>query len=160
MPLDLSRITKDRPAAIVLGLGQNGLASVRSLGRVGIPIIAMDKDIDKFTARTRYCQKIELQHGKDSTELVDTLLELGPRLPSKAVLFPSGDGPLQRLSEHRDALKEFYHFSFPSHEIVSLTLDKKRFYEFAKNHDIAIPESRFPADAADGPPSGCVRDEG
>lgn len=149
MPLDLSGITEDRPAAIVLGLGQNGLASVRSLGRAGIPVIALDKDVSKFTARTRYCQKIELKHGKDSLELVDVLLDLGARLPSKAVLFPSGDGPLQRLSEHRDVLEPCYRFSFPSHGIVTLTLDKKLFYQFADEHHIAIPESHFPADAAE-----------
>ena len=147
--LDLSCITEDRPAAIVIGLGQNGLASVRSLARVGIPVIALDRNLNKCTARTRLCQKVELKHGKDSLELIEKLLELGPELPSKAVLFPSGDGPLQRLSEHRDALRDFYHFSFPRHEIVSLTLDKKRFYEFAKRHDIAIPQFHCPTSSAE-----------
>lgn len=148
-PLDLSSMRPELPAAIVLGLGQNGLASVRSLARVGIPVIAIDRDLDTFTARTRLCQKIELRDGKDSMELIDKLLELGPHLPSKAVLFPSGDGPVQRLSEHREALEPFYHFSFPSHENVTLALDKKRFYEFAQRHQIDIPESYFPADGAD-----------
>jgi predicted ATP-grasp superfamily ATP-dependent carboligase len=132
-----------------LGLGQNGLASVRSLARASIPVIAIDRDLKSFTARTRLCQKIELRREKDSTELIDVLLELGLKLPSKAVLFPSGDGPVQRLSEHREELEPYYHFSFPSQENVSLALDKKRFYEFAQAHRILIPESYFPVDRAD-----------
>lgn len=147
--LDLSGLRPELPAAIVVGLGQNGLASVRSLARAGIPVIAVERELDAFTARTRLCQKIELRHRKDSMELIDTLVELGPRLPSKAVLFPSGDGPVERLSAHRSALEPYYHFSFPSHENVALALDKKRFYEFAQAHGIAIPESYFPADSAD-----------
>jgi len=146
--LDLSTISEELPAAIVVGLGQNGLASVRALARAGVPVIALDRDLDKFTARTKLCQKIELRAGKDSVELIDKLLELGPRLPSKAVLFPSGDGPLQRLSEHRDALQDYYRFSFPRHEIVALTLDKKRFYEFAARQNIAIPRFYCPTDSA------------
>lgn len=147
--LDLSAIREDRPAAIVVGLGQNGLASVRSLARAGLPVIAVDQDLMKFTARSRLCQKIELRSGKGSPELVEKLLELGPRLPSKAVLFPSGDAALQRLSEHRGELQPFYRFSFPSRELVALTLDKKRFYEFAKANNIAIPQFFCPTDGGD-----------
>lgn len=147
--VDLSGITPELPAAIVLGLGQNGLASVRSLARVGVPVIAIDRDRDAFTMRTRLCQKLMLRNGMDSVELIDTLLELGPRLPSKAVLFPSNDGAVQNLSQHREALEPYYRFIFPSHETVTMALDKKRFYQFAQQHQLDIPESYYPADGTD-----------
>ena len=46
-----------QPTAVVLGLGQNGMATCRALGRVGIPVIGIDTDLDQPSARTRYATK-------------------------------------------------------------------------------------------------------
>ena len=54
--MDLPRF--DQPPAVVLGLGQNGMATCRALGRVGVPFIALDSDLDQAGAQTRYATKI------------------------------------------------------------------------------------------------------
>lgn len=144
MNVQLDQLQPGHPPAVVLGLGQNGLATVRSLGRLGIPVIGIDRNVKQMTARTRYCQKIQLSGPIDGEELISVLVDLGKRLPQRGVLFPSGDGALYNLSENRERLEAYYHFSFPAKEIVKLTLDKKKFYRFAAEHDIAIPISYFP----------------
>ena len=87
----------DVPAAVVLGLGQNGLATVRALGRQGIPVFGIDRDLRQYTARTRYCKKIMCSDFKKGEGIIQTLIDLGTQLPGKAVLFPSGDHSLHMV---------------------------------------------------------------
>jgi len=130
--------------AIVLGLGQNGLATVRALGRVGIPVIGIDSDLAQPGAQTRYARKV---HCRDfSTEgpaLVECLERIGDELGTKAVLFPSGDINLSVVSEHRERLAQRFHISLPSREVLHTILDKKAFYRFAMEHDLPIARTWF-----------------
>ncbi|WP_028322261.1 hypothetical protein [Desulfatiglans anilini] len=132
------------PAAVVLGLGQNGLATVRSLGRQGIPVIGIDRNLRQYTARTRYCRRLLCTDFKSGEGLVDLLVDLGKRLPRRGVLFPSGDFSLELVSEKRERLAPYYHFSFPQKEIVRLTLNKRQFYTFAALKNFPIPQTFFP----------------
>lgn len=132
------------PRAVVLGLGQNGLATVRALGRQGVPVIGVDSDLTQVTARTRYCEKVRCPDFKRGGSLIPILKDLGARFSSKAVLFPSGDHSLHSVSEMREMLRDHYVFTFPSKDVVRLTLDKKRFYEFAAKRGFPIPQTFFP----------------
>ncbi len=113
-----------KPCAVVLGLGQNGLATVRSLGRHGIPVIGIDRDLRHYTASSRYCTRILSPKYEEGEHLIEILVKLGKTLPQKALLFPSGDFPLHLTSERREFLTDYYHFSFPEREVVRLTLNK------------------------------------
>src|SRR6185369_376730 len=89
----------DRPPAVVLGLGQNGLGTCRALGRVGVPVIGIDNDLTQPGAQTRYCTKIKCDDFlKAGPGLVAALQEIGRSLGQKAVLFPSGDLNVQMIS--------------------------------------------------------------
>jgi predicted ATP-grasp superfamily ATP-dependent carboligase len=129
--------------AVVLGLGQNGLASVRALGRRGVPVIGIDDDLARPGAHSRYCRAVHcpgFRTGGDA--LLAFLLDLGARLPSPAFLLPSGDLNLRLMSEHRDTLARFYRFVLPSPEGVDLALDKRAFYAFAEAHGFSVPQTR------------------
>ncbi len=145
----MMRIDHTKPAAVVLGLGQNGLATVRSLGRHGIPVIGIDQDFRNYTARTRYCRKIMTAKYEEGDHLIEVLVELGKSLPRKGLIFPSGDFPLFLTSERRELLEDYYHFSFPSKDVVRLTLDKNRFYKFASEKNFVIPQTFFPSGSDD-----------
>jgi predicted ATP-grasp superfamily ATP-dependent carboligase len=134
----------DKPPAIVLGMGQNGLATVRALGRMGVPVISIGRNLKQFTARSRYCRKIRCPDFGSGEGLIDLLVEIGRQLPRKGVLFPSGDFSLHLISEKRELLKDYYHFTFPGRDIVNLTLDKKFFYKFAQERGFPIPQTFFP----------------
>jgi len=135
---------REQAPAIVLGLGQNGMATVRALGRLGIPVIGIDSDLDQPGARTRYCRKIRCEDfTRGGPGLIECLHELGKTLPAKAVLIPSGDLNLAAISENREALSEHYLFALPPKEVVKLFLNKKAFYKLAMERGFPIPRTYF-----------------
>jgi predicted ATP-grasp superfamily ATP-dependent carboligase len=134
----------ETPPGIVLGLGQNGLATVRALGRQGVPVIGIDADLEQATARSRYCLPVRCHGFKAGNgALLDTLLDLGRQLPRRGMLFPSGDLNLALVSEQREALAPYFHFALPDREAVRLVLDKRAFYAFALQTGFPIPPTRF-----------------
>ena len=137
------------PYAVVLGLGQNGMATVRALGRSGIPVIGIDDDLSQPSAQTRYARKVHCPDFEaGGPALIDCLMTIGRRLDDKAVLFPSGDMNLIAISDNRDVLGEFYHVALPPKDIVRMFLDKKAFYRFAMERDFPIPKTFFPESPA------------
>jgi D-aspartate ligase len=129
--------------AVVLGLGQNGLASVRALGRRGVPVIGIDDDMDRPGAHSRYCRAMDcpgFRVGGDA--LLAFLVDLGAKLPERPFLIASGDLNLRLVSDHRDTLARFYRFVLPSPEAVDLALDKRAFYAFAEDHGFSVPQTR------------------
>jgi D-aspartate ligase len=134
----------DRPPAIVLGLGQNGLATCRALGRVGIPVIGIDTDLDQPGARTRYCTKVQCDDFlKAGPGLIETLQDIGRQLDHKAVLLPSGDLNVQLISRHREDLDPWFHYRLPSKEVLELFMDKKSFYKIAIERNYPLPRTWF-----------------
>jgi predicted ATP-grasp superfamily ATP-dependent carboligase len=135
-----------QPIAVVLGLGQNGMATCRALGREGIPVIGIDTDLTQASAYTRYATKV---HCRDFLSggpgLVDCLMEIGGGLAHKGVLFPSGDLNQAVVSEHREVLGERFHIAMPPKDVVRMFLNKKLFYQFAMDKGFPIPQTFFPA---------------
>jgi predicted ATP-grasp superfamily ATP-dependent carboligase len=134
--------------AIVLGLGQNGLATVRALARQGISVIGVDGNLRQPTAHTRLCQKVVCRDFRGEG-LLQCLLELGRTLPAKGVLFPSGDISLELISERREVLNAYYLFALPAKEVIRLALNKREFYRFAKQRGYLVPLTAFPRDEAE-----------
>jgi D-aspartate ligase len=135
---------REKAPAIVLGLGQNGMATVRALGRLGIPVIGIDSDLDQPGAQTRYCRKVHCEDfARGGPGLIECLRELGKTLPCKGVLIPSGDLNLAAISENREALSEHYLFALPSKDVVRLFLNKKAFYKLSMERGFPIPRTYF-----------------
>lgn len=133
-----------KPPAVVLGLGQNGLATCRALGRVGIPVLGVDSDLAQPGAKTRYCTPLQCDDfTKGGPGLVPFLVDLGKRIGHKAVLFPSGDLNVQIASENREQLEPYFHLTLPSKEVLNLFLDKKAFYKLAIERGFPLPRTWF-----------------
>lgn len=135
----------DQPPAIVLGLGQNGLATCRALGRVGVPVIGIDTDLSQPGAQTRYATKIQCDDFvKGGRGLIETLQDIGRSLGGhKGVLMPSGDLNVQMISQHREELDEWFLYRLPSKEVLELFMDKKSFYKIAMERDYPLPRTWF-----------------
>src|SRR2546427_12182329 len=101
---------KALPPAVVLGLGQNGLATIRALARMGVPVIGIDNDLEQPGAHTRYARKSHCPgFSTEGPELADHLMRLGADLGQKAVLFPSGDIYLTFVSVNLERLAADIH---------------------------------------------------
>lgn len=130
--------------ALVLGLGQNGLATVRALGRLGIRVFGVDADLSQLGARSRYCSAIECPDFKAAGPgLLQLLEDLGRQFAERPVLFPSGDLNLSLVSDERERLARWYRLSLSRREVVRRALDKRAFYEFAMRHALPIPRTFF-----------------
>ena len=89
---------KKKPYAVVLGLDHiNGIQTVRILANHRIPIIGIAKDPDHYCVRTRLCEKI-LFTDTSSEALIDSLVQIGPTLGTKAVLYPCTDAIVSIVS--------------------------------------------------------------
>lgn len=128
------------PTAVVLGLRENGLGVVRSLGREGVPVIAVDDAVDRFYAKTRYAQRVACEdfYGPG---LIDRLCVLGSNLGGGAVLIPTNDMTVALASQYRHRLESAYRHSLPPARMVDLLMDKEATHKFAETNGFLMPRS-------------------
>ena len=147
--------------AVVLGVNGNALGTIRSLASADIPVIAVDfrphhsDPLIWASARTRLADKVWMRRPGtwDSATLVailaESLVDLGRRLETKGVLFPSHDWHVRCLAQHAAMLRPWYHFVIPQDSVLSLLSDKALFYDFAARTGFDIPRTFLPEGLAD-----------
>jgi len=136
-----------------------GLGLVRALGREGVRVFALDPSRRALGMNSRYCEPVITPDIKaDEAGYLEFLLEFGRSLPTKAVLYPTGDPTVVLFSREREALSRYYHYVAPDHATVLSLLTKDGLAAAAAEHDIPAPRTVIPADraaveaAADGLP--------
>jgi D-aspartate ligase len=89
--------TDHEVAAAVVDVGWvNGLAAIRSLGRAGIRVLAVDHRRSALGFRSRYAEPfLSADPGADPQRFVASIRALG-----KVVVFPTHDRELNLISEH------------------------------------------------------------
>ena len=75
--------------------------------------------------------------------LVKGLLNIGPSFSSKPVLLLTDDYDVVEISHRRKEMEQYYHFLLPDHETVRMLMEKGHFTKFAREKDLAIPETIF-----------------
>lgn len=131
--------------ALVVDVGWvNGLAAIRSLGRAGIPVLALDHRESPLGFRSRYAQPVRVPDpAADEDGFVEAVVEAGP-----GVLFPTHDPPLNALARNRDRLDGFL-FPFPSWDRLEAIQDKRHQLETAVAAGVDIPETVYPSSASE-----------
>jgi len=126
--------------AVVAGLDLNGLGVVRSLGQAGVRVVAIDTDLNKPTAATRYGSKLRVK-ALSGPSFVEELLALRPRFASNPVLLLTQEGSVATVSAEREKLAGAYRFTMPEHALMEDLLDKLRFQALAEKHGFPIPQA-------------------
>lgn len=127
------------PYAVLLGLDSiTGLQSARILASCGVPVLALARSPNHYACRTRACRKILLADTR-TEELIERLVELGPRLDRPAVLFPCTDLAVLLVSRCRDRLARWYRVALGEPQVVEMLLDKVRFHRFARQAGLNVP---------------------
>ncbi len=126
--------------AVVAGIDLNGLGLVRALGGAGVPIVALDNDLEKPTAATRYGMKMGIR-ALSGPDFVDDLLALRRRFENNPVLLLTQEASVGTVSAARDRLSQAYRFTLPSQELMGDLLDKLRFQALAERHGFPIPRA-------------------
>jgi predicted ATP-grasp superfamily ATP-dependent carboligase len=130
-----------QPCAIIIGLDSlQGLQTARALAKRKVPVIAIAKYPKYHSCRTNVCKEIIFTNTEDE-ELIETLVELGPRLRQKAVIFPCQDMNVLLVSRNRHKLSEWYHIVLPSPDVIEILMNKASFYAYAQKEGLPIPRT-------------------
>jgi D-aspartate ligase len=139
-----------RPAAIVVDVGWvNGLAAIRSLGRAGVPVVAVDHRESALGFRSRYAVPVISPDPQDEDAFVEFLAGLAGELEGPIPVFPTHDEPLNAIARGAGRLGERFRFPFPPWEVLQRIQSKRSQLEAAERAGIAVPRWSTESSAAD-----------
>lgn len=128
------------PPAAVLGVGWvAGLAAIRSLGRMGVRVLAVDHRRSALGFRSRYAEA-HVAPSRSGDAYIAFLETLG-----EAVAFPTHDDDLQTLARSRERLALIC--PFPAWDVLGRIQDKRQQVAAAQRVEVAVPRTN---DSGDG----------
>ncbi len=129
--------------AMVLGTNYYiGLSLVRGLGKMGVPVVAVNYSKDNQYGRSRYVkEELIVPHYKTHPrELCDALIAYGKKQAVKPVLFQTADAYAQFVDEYHDELKPWFLFPSDHKGLVSDLVDKYKMVEYTDRFGVKTPE--------------------
>lgn len=134
------------PALVLSAQNYGCLGIIRSLGRLGVPVHAVDANPPRAAAYSRY---LTARHVFDLAAAtpeatVDYLLDLGRRLGGRTVLIPTWDQTSLLASDYADALGEWYIFPRQPPGLARALADKRSMHFLARQHGVPTPDVVFP----------------
>jgi predicted ATP-grasp superfamily ATP-dependent carboligase len=131
-----------RPTAFVLGITCNGLSVVRSLGRKGIRVVAVDAYTDRPGLKSRYADEVVFAPTNiidDEAPWLSFLIGLAEDESVKPVLFPTEDAYVLFIAKHREVLAQHFEFNLAPDQVVYASVSKLGTYDLALECDIPTP---------------------
>jgi D-aspartate ligase len=137
---------------VVLGCYRHGgLAIVRSLGRMGVPVYAVHPDRTSPAFFSRYCHARILWNVDTAApeESLRFLKDLGERIGRRSILIATSDLGTIFVADHADRLAEWFVFPEQDRNLIRALCSKKEMYYLAKKYNVPTPEITFPRSTAD-----------
>ncbi len=138
-------------SAIVLqASGPNALGIVRSLGREGVTITAVDRDAGALGLRSRYARAaLTADPLSEPDRFVEDLLEIGRGLPDPPVLFATHDEALTALGAREAEVDAVFRRPWSPWSTMSRVLDKSHQHAVARAIGFPTPATVEPSDEGD-----------
>jgi D-aspartate ligase len=136
---------------VVVNCKLGGLAIMRALGRLGVPVYGVDADPRSPAMLSRYCRERYL-FGLDENrpvEFLDRVLDIGRRLGRPAILIPTSDETAQFVVDYAEPLSRQFMFPRNSPEMIGRLVSKRGMYELALELGIPTPVTLFPESLED-----------
>jgi predicted ATP-grasp superfamily ATP-dependent carboligase len=146
----VSPVDVTTPVVVVVGqLG--GLAIMRSLGALGVPLYGVDGSPDAPALQSRYCREQVILNFNENAPgpYLEGLLALARRIGRRAILIPTSDETTQFVADHRDALREHYLFQDNPPELIRSLASKREMFSLATQHGVPTPQTVFPKSVED-----------
>src|SRR5438552_13981637 len=129
------------PAAVVDVGWVNGLAAIRSLGRAGIRVLAVDHRPSALGFRSRYAEPfLSPDPHSDETRFVAFVRALG-----EVVVFPTHDEQLNLIARHLGDLAVLA--PFPPWDVLERVQSKRAQLDEAVSAGVEVPRTRYPRTA-------------
>jgi D-aspartate ligase len=127
------------------------LAVVRTLGRLGVPVLAFHDDRWAPAAFSRYDQGrlVVRLDTADQAAAITYLLDLGCSLGVRSILIPTEDVSALFVDDNVEALKRYFIFPERPSWLARTLANKRKLYYLCKELDIPTPESTFPTSLED-----------
>jgi len=124
-----------------------GLANTRMLGRMGVPVIVIDKD-NCIARYSRYCSKYYRCPDYLSASFIRFLTNLARTENLQGwLLLPSNDHAVYNISKHKDALGEHYSIITEDIGVIEKIYNKRTLLEIATRISIPIPATVMPVNS-------------
>jgi len=140
-------VNEDGAKAIVLGCSVNSLSLIRSLGRHGIPIVAVGSRARRyaicFFSKYVVDKAIALDPREFSKRFLAFLLSKSDKWKG-SILIPTSDEILEVISYHKGILSKFYIVAAPDWNVLKNILNKRVLYENALKGAIPTPVTFYP----------------
>ncbi len=132
--------------AVVVEVGWvNGLAAIRSLGRRGVRVVAVDDRPWALGLRSRYAERaLGPEPVDDEAGFIRFLGELTERLDEPAPIFPTHDEHLNAIARNADVLGDAYRYPFASWKVLERVQLKRHQVETADAIGVPTPRTFHP----------------
>ncbi len=132
------------PAVVVFVGNATGVGLVRALGSEGIPVWALDPRRDAIGFQSRYAYgSVCADAHYDEEGFLRDLVDVGKRLPRKAVLFPAHDDYVAVLSQNAEQLSEWFIVAVTPWDKLQALIDKERQVRAAWQFGVDTPRTAF-----------------
>jgi D-aspartate ligase len=136
---------------LVLNCKIGGLAIMRTLGSLGVPVYGIDGDPEAPGLKSRYCKGrlVKFFDENNPRDYLEFVLDVGRRLGEKTLLIPTSDELSVFVAEYASELDRY--FVFPKNEagLVKKIISKEGMYELAVQNGIPTPWTIFPRSMED-----------
>ena len=136
---------------LVVGFHHGGLGIARSLGRLGVPVHAVDANPEAPGLASKYCRSYSQWNFRTSRreDSVDFLMRLGERLGRSTVLIPTADDIALLVAENAERLSQRFRFQQQAPSVVNALSDKRELYHLSTQLAIPTAETVFPETRGD-----------
>ena len=122
------------------------LGIVRSLGRLGVPVYAVQEDRWAPVGGSRYLEgKLPWMDPVATKDNVRDLMNLARALRQRAILIPTDDIASVFVAEHANELEQYYLFPRQHASLVRSLCSKEQLYHLCKRFGVPAPQTWFPA---------------
>jgi D-aspartate ligase len=146
------------PAVVFGCFRQSGIGIVRSLGRLGVPVYAVDPDGLEAAFFSKYCRgrfKWDV-NGAPPGQSLRFLRGLGEKIGRRSLLIPTSDVGAMFMAAEAERLRGLFIFPEQNEPLMRALCSKRGMYEIAKQWDIPTPETAFPVSREDVQQYACI----
>ena len=133
----------------------NGLAAIRSLGRRGLRVLAVDHRPYALGFRSRYAEpRVAPDPLDDEDGFIAALRSLAEETDDVLPVFPTHDEHVNAIARHADVFAERYRFPFPGWDVLERIQSKRHQLETAESVGVPVPRTFYPGSAEEARAAG------
>ncbi len=123
----------------------NGLAAIRSLGRQGLRVLAVDHRPYALGLRSRYAEaRLAPDPLADEDGFIAALQAIAEETDGVLPVFPTHDEHLNAIARHAEVLGDRYRFPFPGWDVLERIQSKRHQLETAEAIGVPVPRTLYP----------------